>query len=136
MFMGAVLEAVNECEAGNSPPDTGGVDATSRRSREASFNGADGWSGMEPLLRNAFRDTSAIPTTPSSAAAVASHLFLMAQPPLLFSGGEYCAQFIHILIDRATGLWSGTVGALYQVADPIDNFFAGTPATIKLGPMS
>src|SRR5262249_28828587 len=25
-----------------SPPDTGGDDATSRRSREASFNGADG----------------------------------------------------------------------------------------------
>jgi len=25
-----------------SPPDTGGVDATSRRSREASFEGADG----------------------------------------------------------------------------------------------
>jgi hypothetical protein len=33
---------VNECEAGNSPPDTGGVDATSKRSRAASFNGADG----------------------------------------------------------------------------------------------
>src|SRR5262249_23382828 len=28
--------------ARHSPPDTGGVDATSRRSREASFNGADG----------------------------------------------------------------------------------------------
>jgi hypothetical protein len=42
VFVGAVLEAVDECEAGNSPPDTGGVDATSRRSREASFNGADG----------------------------------------------------------------------------------------------
>ena len=38
----AVNEGVSEWEAGNSPPDAGGVDATSKRSREASFNGADG----------------------------------------------------------------------------------------------
>jgi hypothetical protein len=38
----AVYEGVNEFGARNSPPDAGGVDATSRRSREASFNGADG----------------------------------------------------------------------------------------------
>ena len=41
-LVGAVTEAMKECEAGNSSPDTGGVDATSIRSREASFNGADG----------------------------------------------------------------------------------------------
>jgi hypothetical protein len=40
--MNGVKAGVNECEAGHSPPDGGGVDATSRRSREASFNGADG----------------------------------------------------------------------------------------------
>jgi hypothetical protein len=37
-----VIDRVKELAVGHSPPDTGGVDATSRRSREASFNGADG----------------------------------------------------------------------------------------------
>ena len=35
MSVGAVYEGANECEAGNSPPDTGGVAAPSRKKREA-----------------------------------------------------------------------------------------------------
>src|SRR5215470_12128976 len=35
----------------HSPPDIGGVDATSRRSREASFNGADGAVGNGTLTK-------------------------------------------------------------------------------------
>jgi hypothetical protein len=51
-----------------------------------------GWSGMEPCLINAFRNTSAISTTPSCAAAVASHLFIngAATPPI--SKGELPAS--------------------------------------------
>jgi hypothetical protein len=37
----------------HSPPDTGGVDATSSRSREASFNGADGVVRHDETLRPA-----------------------------------------------------------------------------------
>src|SRR5215467_15429234 len=94
MFIGAVCEGVNECEAGNSPPDTGGVDATSRRSREASFNGADG------VVRNGTSSKQRIPKLfgapdhPVCAAAVATHLFLMAQPPLLYQEGN-CQPHIH-----------------------------------------
>ena len=40
--VGAVYEGVNKLGARHSPPEIGGVDATSRRSREASFNEADG----------------------------------------------------------------------------------------------
>jgi hypothetical protein len=45
--------------------DIGEVDATSRRSREASFSGAAGEveRGAQPLLKNPFRNTSAIPTS-------------------------------------------------------------------------
>src|SRR5215467_11438167 len=38
----AVYKGVNKLGARHSPPDIGGVDATSRRSRAASFDGADG----------------------------------------------------------------------------------------------
>jgi hypothetical protein len=93
MFRGAVLEGVNECEAGNSPPEIGGVDATSRRSHEASFAGADGVvrhgtpSNNEPIPKY-FGN----PDHPVCAAAVASHLFIdgAATPPI--SKGEWRAQ--------------------------------------------
>ena len=72
----------------HSPPDIGGVDATSRRSREASFNGADGvvengTSSKECILKH-----SVNPNHPVCAAAVASHLFLngAATPPVSVSG--------------------------------------------------
>ena len=50
----------------------GGVDATSRKYREASSEGADG-----VVLAKNFLDH----TTPSARAKVASHLFLTAHPP-------------------------------------------------------
>jgi hypothetical protein len=72
----------------HSPPDTGGVDATSKRSREASFNGADGVvkdgsSSKECILKHFVN-----PNHPVCAVAVASHLFFdgAATPPV--SGGE------------------------------------------------
>src|SRR5215475_6639243 len=92
--------------AGHSPPDIGGVDATSRRSREASFNGADGvvqngTSSKERILKRFVN-----PDHPVCAVAVASHLLLngAATPPV--SGGEWHAQFIHTLYDRAVFLES------------------------------
>ena len=73
----------------HSPPDIGGVDATSRRSREASFNGADGVVGNgttcpEERIPKHFGN----PNHPVCAAAVASRLFIdgAATPPM--SGGE------------------------------------------------
>src|SRR5215470_6262962 len=47
-----------------------------------------GWSKMEPLFRNAFRNTSAIPTTPSAPLRWLRIFFLMAQPPLLYQEGS------------------------------------------------
>src|SRR5215813_1156066 len=47
-----------------------------------------GWSRMEPLLRNALRNTSAIPTTPSAPLRWLRIFFLMAQPPLLYQEGS------------------------------------------------
>src|SRR5215467_2451974 len=47
-----------------------------------------GWSKMEPLVRNAIRNTSAIPTTPSAPLRWLRRFFLMAQPPLLYQEGS------------------------------------------------
>src|SRR5215475_7441021 len=48
-----------------------------------------GWSGMEPpLLKNAFRNTSAMPTTPSAPLRWLRIFLLMAQPPLLYQEGS------------------------------------------------
>ena len=74
--------------ARHSPPDTGGVDVTSRRSREASFKGADGVVENETSLKECILKHFVNPDHPVCAAAVASHLFLdgAATPPV--SGGE------------------------------------------------
>src|SRR5215831_3798265 len=42
----AVIECVNECEAGNSPPDTGGVAAPSIKRSEATAVAQSGRSGL------------------------------------------------------------------------------------------
>src|SRR5215470_3670539 len=82
--------------ARHSPPDTGGVDATSRRSREASFNGADGvvenvTSSQERILKHFVN-----PNQPVCAAAVASHLFLDgAAIPSCIRRGIANLKFIH-----------------------------------------
>src|SRR5215467_12231379 len=89
--------------ARHSPPDIGGVDATSRRSREASFDGADG------VVRNGtisskgrIPEQFGLPDHPVCAAAVASRLFLdgAATPPIL--GGELLAS--HSFIASMTAL--------------------------------
>jgi hypothetical protein len=49
---------------------------------------------MEPLPRKAFRNTSAIPTTPSAPLRWLRIFFLMAQPPLLYQEGN-CQPQIH-----------------------------------------
>jgi hypothetical protein len=72
----------------HSPPSIGGVDATSRRSREASFDGADGvvkdgTSSKERILKE-FGN----PNHPVCAAKVASHLFLDGAATSPDTGGE------------------------------------------------
>jgi hypothetical protein len=52
-----------------------------------------GWSGMESsLLKNAFRNSSAILTTPSAPLRWLRIFLLMAQPPLLYQEGSYEPQ--------------------------------------------
>src|SRR5215475_7749976 len=97
--------------ARHSPPDTGGMDATSRRSREASFKGADGVVQNGSTSQECILKHSANPDQPVCAAAVASHLFLdgAATPPV--SGGEFPAS--HSLPASKTALvnitWTGSV---------------------------
>jgi hypothetical protein len=71
-------------ERRHTPPDVGGVDATSRRSREASFNGAggvveNGTSSKERILKHFVN-----PNHPSAPLEWLRIFFLMAQPPLLY----------------------------------------------------
>src|SRR5215475_15022413 len=47
-----------------------------------------GWSRMEHLLKSAFRNTSAIPTTPPAALRRLRDILLMPQPPLLYQEGN------------------------------------------------
>src|SRR5215813_8425560 len=73
----------------HSPPDKGGVDATSRRSREASFNGADGVVGNETISpEERIPKRFGNPNHPVCAAAWLRIFFLMAQPPLLCQEGS------------------------------------------------
>ena len=84
----------------HSPPDIGGVDATSRRSREASFNGAAGVVESGTSFKECILKHLGNPDHFVCAAVVASHLFLngAATPPV--SGGVWRAQFIHTFYDR------------------------------------
>ena len=67
--------------ARHSPPDTGGVDATSKRCREATFDGADG------VVRHTKRFV--VPDHPVCGAKVGfAVFFLMPQPPLLHQEGS------------------------------------------------
>ena len=92
-----------------TPPAIGGVAATSRRSREASFNGADGVVGNGTSLRNAFGNTSAISTTPSAPLRWLRGLFLMAQPPLLYQEGNCHPDILHSFIDAPSDItWTGS----------------------------
>jgi hypothetical protein len=73
----------------HSPPDIGGVDATSRRSREASFDGADGVVGNGTLFKKRIPKQFVNPDHPVCAAMVASHLFIDGAAPHPISGGEF-----------------------------------------------
>jgi hypothetical protein len=92
LSVGLVYEVVNELRARHSPPDIGGVDATSRRSREASVNGAAGVVGNGTISRGRIAKHVGTPNHPVCAASLASHLFLYgaATPPV--SGGELQAS--------------------------------------------
>jgi hypothetical protein len=83
-----------------SPPDIGSVDATSRRSREASFNGSGRVVRNGTSSKDRIRKRFGNPNHPVCAVAVASHLFLdgAAIPPLSVSGGEIVSLS---LFDRA-----------------------------------
>src|SRR5215470_8617576 len=98
---GVVCEAVNECQAGNSPPDTGGVAAPLSKRCEATATAQTGWSGLTKRFR--MRSLEEVPfwTTPSAPLKEASRLLLdvASTPPM--SGGEWHAQFIHIFFDPA-----------------------------------
>src|ERR1051326_3174130 len=76
----------------HSPPDIGGVDATSIKCREASFDGADGVVKDRTLFKKRTPKHFVNPDHPVCAAAVASHLFIdgAATPPI--SGGELPAS--------------------------------------------
>src|SRR5262249_12044540 len=92
--VGAVYEGVTECEAGNSPPGTGGVAAPSRKRCEATAAAQTGWS--------ASRSVSSCVTTPSAPSKEASRLLLgvASTPPM--SGGEWRTQFIHSYRSQTT----------------------------------
>src|SRR5262245_48321981 len=95
------MKNVNECQAGDSPPDIGGVAAPSRKRCEATAAAQTGWSGLTKRFR--MRSLERVPflTTPSAPLKEASRLLLdvAASPPV--SGGEWRAQFIHTFYDRA-----------------------------------
>jgi hypothetical protein len=80
------------------------VAATSRRSREASFNGADGVVQNGTLSKECILKHFGNPYHPVCAAVMASHLFLdgAATPPV--SGGEFPAWHSFTFIERAYDL--------------------------------
>src|SRR5215469_13076373 len=98
---GAVYEAVNECQAGNSPPGTGGVAAPSRKRCEATAAARTGWSGLPKCFGMHSLRRFPFPTTPSAPLKEASRLLLdvASTPPM--SGGEWRAQFIHTFLEPA-----------------------------------
>src|SRR5215475_12968194 len=88
------VRAGNECEAGNSPPDTGGVAAPSRKRCEATAAAQTGWLGLEKCFGT--RSLEGVPflATPSAPSKEASRLFLgvASTPPV--PGGEWRTQLI------------------------------------------
>ena len=94
--------SVNECQAGDSPPDTGGVAAPSGKRCEATAAAQTGWSGLTKRFGMHFLKKVPFPTTPSAPSKDASRLLLdvAATPPM--SGGDWRATpFIHTIYERA-----------------------------------
>src|SRR5215813_2490547 len=96
-------ESVKKCQASNSPPDTGGVAAPSRKSREATAAAQTGWSGLMKCFKmRSLGEMVSFPTTPSAPSKEASRLLLdvASTPPV--SGGEWrAAESIHTFYDCA-----------------------------------
>src|SRR5215831_16535814 len=72
----------------HSPPDIGGVDATSIRSREASFNGAAGVVESGTSFKECILKHLGNPDHPVAPLRWVRIFFLMAQPPLLYQEGS------------------------------------------------
>ena len=98
--VGALCEAVNECQAGNSPPDTGGEAAPSRKRCEATAAAQTGWLGLKKCFKMRSLEEVPFPTPPSAPLKEASRLLLdvASTPPM--SGGEWRAQIIRTIYDR------------------------------------
>jgi hypothetical protein len=117
-------KGVNECEAGNSPPDTGGVAAPSRKRCEASLINAarycasraaqTWWLGLSKCFRMHSLEEVPFSTTPSAPLKEASRLLLdvASIPPM--SGGEWRTQFIRTFVDRAYNRFDVLQRPLYQ----------------------
>src|SRR5215469_2173402 len=113
LAVGAVCGAVNEPEAGNSPPDIGGEAAPLIKRCEATAAAQTGWSGLSKGFGMRSFNEVPFPTTPSAPLKEASqHLIDVAstinaspyrarasRPPM--SGGELRSQFIPSFIERA-----------------------------------
>src|SRR5215475_9061278 len=73
----------------NSPPDTGGVAAPSRKRREATEAAQTGWSGLPGVFRNAFlRRGSFFDHPVRSVTRRLRDFFLRSRQPLLYQEGS------------------------------------------------
>ena len=93
----AVYEAANDCQAGNSPPDTGGEAAPSRKRCEATAAAQTGWLGLKKCFKMRSLEEVPFPTPPSAPLKEASRLLLdvASTPPV--SGGEWPASHSFIV---------------------------------------
>ena len=109
---------MNECQAGNSPPDTGGVAAAPIKCRRSLLSAADGVVGIDEVFQSAFLEEVRFWTTinaspyrarasrPAAPLKEASRLLLdvASTPPM--SGGEWHhPKFIHSFQNRAYKHW-------------------------------
>jgi hypothetical protein len=83
------LILLNECEAGNSPPDIGGGGCAINKKKRSHRSGADGVVGIAEVFR--FLEMVPFLTTPSAPLKEASRLLIdvASSPPM--SGGECLA---------------------------------------------
>ena len=99
-FFPLLSETVNKCDVGNSPPETGGVAAPSRKRCEATAAAQTGWSGLPECFRMRFLEKVPFLTTSSAPLKVASQRLLDVASTAPVSGGEWRAHFTHTFIDR------------------------------------
>ena len=75
-LVGAVLEAVNEYEAGNFPPGRGGGGCAIKKKMRSHRSGADGVVDIDDVFQNAFLEEVPFWTTPYAPLKEASRLLL------------------------------------------------------------